>query len=639
MTPWRNPYRFPQPAIRMQNSLLEMEFCGEAMRFPRHFPGVFFRILMMIPFLPSANAAWAEDKIYRIVVLYSHRRSIPINDQWDSGLREGVGTLQSRNITWENEYLDFHRVQDPIARTDLLRLLEEKYEEAKPDLVIVVHDGVAGEFAHRDWFPGIPLVFCSVLQETVAPFLGNERVAGVIYRLRAPQTVEAIMKVLPDTQKVIVVSGNAQIDRQFERLIADDLHALPHPDVEYWSGIPREEMYRTASQLQEGTVLLFNSYLRGQSGEIPNVPRDIARELAAASSVPVFALYDTMLGTGVVGGCMESARNQGIGAGRIAARILDGDKPVDIGFVELPAPVLEVDWKQLSRWKIQENSLPVGTTVHYREKSLFEQYRYLILGSVSLIVLQTAMISGLLWSRWRRIKIEAQLQSSRNEAVELAGKVLTAQEDERRRIAREMHDGIAQRLVALSLETQWMERSLQNAPNSALNLTSICNEIRSISDDVRDLSRDIHPAVLEDLGLVQALEVEVKRLKEHSKLDIQFFRPLNLPRLSPNVELCVYRIAQEALRNAIQHSGSSRVNLRLATDAEGVELRIEDFGCGFDASQRHSQNGIGLHTMQERARLAGGILEIASRSEPSRAESYADHGTVVSFRIPMGDER
>ena len=133
---------------------------------------------------------------------------------------------------------------------------------------------------------------------------------GVLYRFDPRRTVQCARRLFPSTRTVIVISGSGEADLFLLELIQADLSLEGKLQCEYWTGIPLDSLCARVSQLPAGHVIVFNSYMRDRGGEIATVPRDVLKRISSASSVPVFALYDTLLGTGIVGGCMPPPKSK-----------------------------------------------------------------------------------------------------------------------------------------------------------------------------------------------------------------------------------------------------------------------------------------------------------------------------------------
>ena len=196
------------------------------------------------------------------------------------------------------------------------------------------------------------------------------------------------------------------------------------------------------------------------------------------------------------------------------------------------------------------------------------------------------------------------------ERRESAGKALAAQEGERRRLARELHDEIGQSLTGLLLQLEHLLR--QAPPGLAEELLEAREAARKALEEVRRVARRIRPEALEDLGLRSALAHLVERVAGHSELRVARRIDSELPTLSPDAELVVYRVAQEGLTNAVRHANASWVELRVERREDGgIRLRVIDDGAGLDGADE----GAGITGMRERALLIGADLAVRERPE------------------------
>lgn len=220
-------------------------------------------------------------------------------------------------------------------------------------------------------------------------------------------------------------------------------------------------------------------------------------------------------------------------------------------------------------------------------------------------------------SRRARRKSERELHEARLRLQSLANRMLHIQEEERRHIARELHDEIGQSLTAMKLHLDALQRRLQGhaALPLAVNITDIAE---GLLDQVRQLSLDLRPPQLDDLGLAAALHWLVKRHGRPEGPVIVLDTPEHPSRHDALIETACFRVAQEALTNALRHAGAEEIRIELRHDAERFELRVRDDGRGFDlaaAQNRALQGGsLGLIGMNERVLLAGGALRIDAQS-------------------------
>jgi two-component system sensor histidine kinase UhpB len=214
------------------------------------------------------------------------------------------------------------------------------------------------------------------------------------------------------------------------------------------------------------------------------------------------------------------------------------------------------------------------------------------------------------------------LERARHEAARAA---LAAQEAERLRVARELHDEIGQTLTAITLQA---ERAAEGDPASApAEFGRVADAVRDSLDEVRRIARELRPEALDDLGLVNALIALCTRVDAQGGPAVKRELQTTLPPLSGEVELVIYRIAQEGLTNAVRHSGARSVTVSLRADAETLTLRVADDGRGMPSEL--SQGTAGIVGMRERALLVGGRLSVTSGPGA---------GTEVELSIPVEEE-
>jgi hypothetical protein len=221
------------------------------------------------------------------------------------------------------------------------------------------------------------------------------------------------------------------------------------------------------------------------------------------------------------------------------------------------------------------------------------------------------------------------LEKSYEELQVLAGRLLTAQEDERRRIARDLHDDMNQRLAVLAFKIQAAQQGFEASSSHAQVLQELYDDLSDVSDNVRHLAYQLHPSVLEDLGLRPALQ---SLINDYSKLE-QIPVTLTADRvpsiLPENVSACFYRLTQESLRNIAKYAKAAHVKVTLTLSRGGLQLTVTDDGVGFDPEMPFAKKGLGMLGMQERIRLVNGQLSVKSR--PGK-------GTEISAWAPFPPE-
>jgi PAS domain S-box-containing protein len=226
-----------------------------------------------------------------------------------------------------------------------------------------------------------------------------------------------------------------------------------------------------------------------------------------------------------------------------------------------------------------------------------------------------------------RKQTEEALRQGARELSSLMGRLISAQESERSHIARELHDDITQRLAVLAIEIGTLE--LQPDPGQQQyreKLGDIKASLVNLSEDIHALSRQLHPAILDDLGLVRALEAEMDRFSAKEGISVLFNHENLSAEIPRDIGLATYRVTQEGLRNIARHSGASTAHVHLQGLPDEIQLTIADTGCGFDPGCRRRSPGLGLSSMKERIELVHGSLTV---------ESKPGEGTLINARIPL----
>lgn len=227
----------------------------------------------------------------------------------------------------------------------------------------------------------------------------------------------------------------------------------------------------------------------------------------------------------------------------------------------------------------------------------------------------------------RRLRRAEERERTAHQMRELAGRLITAQEDERRRIARELHDDFSQRLALLSVEMDlYSHGGGTPTPHPKTSLEMMAERVRELSSEVHRLAHELHPAKLDQLGLVAAARGFCRDLSQQTGVAIHFAAEPLPAQLPPGHALCLYRLLQESLWNVARHSGAKTARVELRTESDHLQLTVADAGAGFDPVGVQARGGLGLASMRERVRLVQGELAV---------ESSPGGGTRIFVRIPL----
>jgi signal transduction histidine kinase len=231
--------------------------------------------------------------------------------------------------------------------------------------------------------------------------------------------------------------------------------------------------------------------------------------------------------------------------------------------------------------------------------------------------------------RMRGVSIDiTERRRAEEEARDLSGRLITAQEDERARLSRALHDDITQRLALMAIDAGRKESGLSDIITARQTLRSMRSDLARLSEDVHALCYALHPIILEHLGLIEALKAECDRFRSAEAIPVSFSAEDNIDEPPRSVALCLYRIAQEALRNVARHANATTIEVSLRVVEGGLQLAVHDDGVGFDPARKRRPS-LGHAGMRQRLSLVGGELHI---------DSAPGHGTTVLAWAPLNRE-
>jgi PAS domain S-box-containing protein len=645
-----------------------------------------------------------------------------------------------------DESLQLTSFPDQESRRAFHDSLIRKYSERKPDLIITAGSESFKLLAesHEAFIRETPIIFCELLNETPDKSNSDLHFTGVMSRLQPEQTLKTALQLLPGTKHVVVVGGTGKFDEVWERVAKQAFQKYESKlEFTYLTDLTMSALLERLRNLPANTIVYHTSIAQDVKGERFIGSAQSVPLVAGAANAPVFVMDDVDLRAGTVGGALVNWPEAGRAAGELAVRVLNGERPDDIPIV-VSKNAYMFDWGALKRWHLKESELPPGSIVLNRQPTLWDSYKWYIVGGLCLLLAQTSLIVGLLWQRATRRKAEAALRESEErfrlvantapvmiwttgtdklcnyvntpwldftgrtfeqelgtgwtealhsedaanclrtfteafdkrepfevqyrirrhdgeyrwvfdigvprfnqdgsfagyigscidvterklaeEALSTIGRrLIEAHEEERTWIGRELHDDINQRLALLAVELDLWGKD-KSRSNFSTHLSHAQSRITEISKDVQALSHRLHSSKLDYLGLTAAARSFCKELSDQAEVEVQFSYsgvPSSMPK---ELALCLFRVLQEALQNAIKYSGVRVFRVNLLGSPHGVELTVSDDGIGFDETEWFSRQGIGLISMRERLQMVDGIFDI--RTHPGG-------GTTISARVPL----
>jgi signal transduction histidine kinase/ABC-type uncharacterized transport system substrate-binding protein len=693
----------------------------------------------------AGNATAAEPK--RVLLLHSFGWNFQAEDAFAGYLRTDLAEKSPYALDRYEVSLEIARFTDGERDDAFVGYLRALFATHAPDLVITMVSPAARfiQRHRRDLFPSTPVIFAALDARAIkdATLTANDTTVAVSIDLNA--VIENILRTLPNTTTLAVVMGDAPIEKFW---VNEFLQALRPFEGRVKSVFVNDlsfgDIQKKVAALPPASAIYFGDLVIDAQG-VPYRQDEVLARLHAVANAPIFGRFDYQLGGGIVGGPLLSVHDLSRKTAEVAARILGGASPSDIKTPPQKLGEPEFDWRELQRWGVQQANLPPGSTIRFREPTLWEQYRWYLLAAAGLSGLEAILIVGLLlnrlwlrraharlrtseegmslaaiaaklrfwvwdiprdevrasesdWSsgnwysaqpvqfdhfidavhaddreslrqavrralegdgkyeteyrvmsqdstvRWiaargriefdyygkprqlRGISIDiTERRRAEDEARDLNGRLITAHEDERARLAHALHDDVTQRLALLAIDAGRRERGLGDTIAGEA-MRSIRHDLVQLSEDVHALSYALHPAILEDLGLIEALKAECGRFGGVEGIATNFRAAGNVDEPIRALSLCLYRVAQEALRNVARHSGASAVEVELRAVDGKLELAVEDNGVGFDPTRKQVRPSLGLAGMRQRLFLVDGELLI---------DSAPGNGTIIVARAPL----
>jgi signal transduction histidine kinase len=484
----------------------------------------------------SAAYAAQEGPAKRVLLISTGSRFSPGFALVDQAVLEALAKIPSGGVETYPENLDILRFPADRFQKIFGDYLKEKYAEQPPDLVILVYIGNLGTAGKllQQLFPGTPVIVAGFTEEEIPSDQFGSLVSGVAQRVDPRGTLELIFRLQPETRRIVVVGGTAEVDRSVLDRVKEAARGFAgRVDFEFWDNRTMAELRQAVAALPPQTAILVSRMFRDGAGRAV-ISTQVGQSIAQWANVPVYVMTDLALGTGAVGGSVGSIEAFGKRAGELARLILTGTAPASLPFEIRTNSVPMFDWRALKRWGISESRLPPNSIVRFRQPSVWEQYRWYILGALFIFALQAAMIAGLLLQRRRRRRAEAELRQQREELahvtrVSTVGELTTS-------VAHELN----QPLGAILSNAEAAEMFLQADPPALDEVRDILADIRKDDERASEVIRRMrsllrkHELAPQSIEINDAVEEVLKLLSVDAsarKVAMKFERTAGLPRV------------------------------------------------------------------------------------------------------------
>src|SRR5277367_4906493 len=555
----------------------------------------------------------------RVLLVYQGHGAFPADVAFEQSLVQNLRAAAGLDLEFYREQLDSSRF--PENKQHKITELRSQYAERKID-VVIFNGSILSEI-----LPGVPVVQVGNFSpDRIVRSAHDANSVYVSFNIDARNILEITRRLQPEARRILLISGTDSGERFILSQFHERLSREANLDIEDVTNASVPQLVAKVSRLPRETIVLPIEYTRDPAGN-SYLSLDVVAQLAAASTAPVYAVSDSYVGTGTVGGYVISWPKTGEIAADATLQILHGKTPAEVVLKSQGSGVYMFDWRQLKRWGFSESALPPGSIVEYRIPTAWEQYRWRIVGIIAIIGPEFVLIVALLIHRRKRRQAEGALR-------EMTGRLLQSQDEERRRIARDLHDGTAQHLSGMALT---IGQVLADFPPGYDRLRKLLQDShvasRAALNEVRTVSYVLHPPILDGLGLVPALRWYLEGLQKRSTLLIEFDAPAEFAGIDMEAERALFRIVQESLTNVIRHAGATSVIVRLYGSGKNVTLEIKDNGQGMNAAEAEQAGGaslgVGIGGMRERVKQLNGTFEIASNPD----------GTRVFVSLPRREER
>ena len=375
---------------------------------------VAFSCLLVVCIFTSHAHADQPAVIKKVLVLFpSEGWSAPSHRAVYNGMKAVFDKSPRQDVIMMGDILDVSFATEETEQRRLADFFRSKYERENIDVVVpVTRTPLEFVLRYRDiMFPGIPIVFCLHSARELHRLDRGSDVTGVAVNVDIAGTIDLARNLQPGLRRLAVVAGTGPLDLSVTSLAREIFKKDFQGQLEWidLTGLHMHELLERVSRLPESTAILYLNLQQDGSGR-PYVPAEAMQLVSKSANAPLYNLIDTALGYGSVGGRLTTIEAYGRETAVIALRVLSGEKASSIEPVVMRDNPPMFDWRELKRWKMDESALPRGSIIRFRETSLWEVYRWWVIGTFSFICLQTLLIALLINNLDKRKRAEANLK-------------------------------------------------------------------------------------------------------------------------------------------------------------------------------------------------------------------------------------
>jgi signal transduction histidine kinase len=589
----------------------------------------------------------------QVLVLYSQEKADPAHELTDQGIRAVFWSNKLFDVKLFTEYLDLARFSGPGHMHAVAEYLRLKYAASKIDAIISVYpaalDFLMGEEVNV--LSGVPVVACEITRasaENLDRSSWRPFTTGVIMGDNIAGLLDSVFRMKPGTNRVALVAGTSANDAYGEMVFRNGLKRYPGKlELIDLTKLPMQEILARVGSLPPDTIILYSTIFRDGTGQ-SFVPRESLSLVSRAANAPMFGLYESQMGFGIVGGRLVGFEQQGREAAALALRIMGGESPASIPFGGKQAYVDVYDWRELKRWGISEKVLPPGSIVKFKPPSIWEDHRGIVLGGIFFVIIETLLVIGLFVNLHKRKQAEKEARHRRDELAHVT-RVATMGELTSS-LAHELNQPLAAIRNYANAALRFLSQGEPDLSKTREALEGIIRDDRRAAEvisRVRGLLKkeEPHYRPVHMNNVIQEILAFIRSDSVLEGLSIETELAPELPAV-PGDQVLLQQVLLKLMLNAVDAMNKAKPDLRKLViktenkEDRSVKISVRDFGAGIDEAHmdklfepfyttKPAGMGMGLAISQRIIHAHGGSI---------RAENNPDGGATFYFTLPIGNK-
>lgn len=588
-----------------------------------------------------------------VLIMNPFTQDYPGSQLYIKGIKKALEKNSEFNFSYSYEYLDLARhSHDEGYLKDLAKYFKAKYSKNQPDFIITAVNcySLLSKYG-SDMFPSVPTIIdWDADRHSIVPMPPNYFLVSQFIAVN--QNVDIILKTRPLTKKIYMVIGDSVDERNIAKPILHAEHKYSDKvNFVLLNKLPYEEMLKVIKNAEDNSAILYIQWFSDVNGKC-FIPAEVVKTICQEAKVPVYGISMQYMGSGVIGGYVGNQESVGETAGGVVLDILNGKKPANNEVIRSESRIYTFDWRQLKRWGINENKLPSGSIIQYRQKSVWELHIGYIISAFFLVTLESLLILFLLINRRKRINAENELKQANSSLQEATEKLISIDKMKDEFLVNTSHELQTPLNGIINISETLIEGKYGEINRKQKEEIKVILAVsRRLSILIRDII-DIEKIKVNELKLtLKAIDIKsaltvvaevFKHLIDNKRVDIL----VNVPKkLSPVFadENRLLQILFNLIGNGIKFTENGVVILSAEDNGDFIKVSIEDTGIGISKEKqgelfkpftqsedkiaaKHGGSGLGLYISHELVLRMNGQIFL-EWSEPQK-------GTCFSFLLP-----